>query len=247
MSRDPRRQLERPGYRWETCRPAHCLVFVAPLLAAFHAGSACVSAPLFTTGDLRRLLGVFGATAWYLPALLVGAALLIQHVVRGDSWHVRGRVLLGMVGESVLWALPLLAVNALLSRLLAANGMLAAGQRVVTADVLQAVGAGIYEEFVFRHIALGLVAWLLIRTMDSPARRDVVTLLVLLASSLAFGLYHHFPWPGHVVVPALNWGDVTWRTAAGVCLGLVYAYRGFGIAVGAHVVWDLYYVLVARA
>lgn len=245
MPTDDRHQLRRQGYRWDTCRPANCLVFVAPLLVVFHAGSAYVSAPLFATADLRRLLGMFGATAWYLPPLLIGAALLIQHVARGDRWQVRGSVLAGMVAESVLWALPLLAVYVLLRRMLAADGMLAAADGTVAADVLKAIGAGIYEEFVFRHILLGLVAWALVRNLDSAAKRDSVTLLVLVASSLAFSLYHHFPWPGHVHVPALNWGDVAWRTTAGLCLGLVYACRGFGIAVGTHVVWNLCCVLVA--
>ena len=221
----------------------NCLIFVAPMLVAFHAGSAYVRAPLFATEGLKRILGLFGATAWYLPPLLIGAALLVQHVARRDRWALRLPVLVGMLVESILWALPLLAVHYLVQRLLGSGGPLAAAGTEVQADILKALGAGIYEEFAFRYILLGLTAWFCIRNLDSPAKEDLVMLVVLVASALAFSLYHHFPWPGQVDAPALNLGDFTWRTVAGLCLGLVYAYRGFGIAVGAHVVWNLYCVL----
>lgn len=252
MSRSHSRQLRREGYRWETSRPANCLVFVAPILIAFHVGSAYVRAPLLATADLERILGVFGHAAWYLPPVLIGVALLIQHSARRDRWRVRPAVLAGMVVESVLWALPLLAINYLVGRLLVTDGMLAAAGTTIQVNVLQALGAGVYEEFVFRYVFLGLIAWACTRNLDSPAKRDLITLVVLVASSLAFSLYHHFPWPGHVSAPAVNLpafnlGDFTWRTVAGLCLGLVYAYRGFGIAVGAHVVWNLYWVFVACA
>jgi len=244
--------LRREGYRWETSRPAHCLAFVAPILVVFHVGSAYVRAPLLATADLERILGVFGPAAWYLPPVLVAAALLVQHSARRDRWRVRPTVLAGMAAESVLWAVPLLAINYLVSRLLATNGMLAAGGTPTQVNVLQALGAGIYEEFVFRYILLGLVAWACTRSVNSPAKRDLITLVVLLASSLAFSLYHHFPWFARVGAAAVNLpefsgGAFAWRTAAGLCLGLVYAYRGFGIAAGAHVVWNLYWVFVAAA
>ena len=235
---------ERDSYRWRTHRPVNSLLLVAPLLLVFHAGSASVEAPLFATRDLARILGVFGSTAWYLPPLLVAAVLMIQHAVRRDRWRLEGGVLAGMVVESVLWALPLLAINYLCSLLLSAGGALGAQDAASTVSALQAVGAGVYEEFVFRLILLGLVTWIFTNVLEVRKRKDWVTLLVLVASSLAFSLYH-FSWPADAVGVAFNWGDFTWRAAAGVCLGLIYATRGFGIAVGAHVTWNLYVVLLA--
>ena len=235
---------QRDSYRWRTHRPVNSLLLVAPLLLVFHAGSASVEAPLFATRDLARILGVFGSTAWYLPPLLVAAVLLIQHAVRRDRWRFEGGVLAGMVVESVLWALPLLAINYLCSLLLSAGGALGAQGDASTVSALQAVGAGVYEEFVFRLLLLGLVTWIFTNVLEVRKRKDWVTLIVLVASSLAFSLYH-FSWPADAAGVAFNWGDFTWRAAAGVCLGLIYATRGFGIAVGAHVTWNLYVVLLA--
>jgi len=133
---------ERDSYRWRTLRPVNSLLLVAPLLLVFHGGSASAEAPLFATRDLARILGVFGSTAWYLPPLLVAAALLVQHTVRRDRWDVRAGVLAGMVVESLLWAAPLLAINYLCSMLLSASGHLGAWDQTSTISALQAVGAG---------------------------------------------------------------------------------------------------------
>ncbi len=234
---------ERDSYRWRTLRPVNSLLLVAPLLLVFHGGSASAEAPLFATRDLARILGVFGSTAWYLPPLLVAAALLVQHTVRRDRWDVRAGVLAGMVVESLLWAAPLLAINYLCSMLLSASGHLGAWDQTSTISALQAVGAGVYEEFVFRLIFLGLVTWAVVNVFEIRKQKDWVMLIVLVASSLAFSLYH-FSWSPEAGGVAFNWGDFTWRAAAGMCLGLIYATRGFGIAVGAHVTWNLYYVAV---
>ena len=237
---------ERNSYRWRTLQPVNSLLLVAPLLLVFHAGSASVAAPLFATRDLGRILGVFGSTAWYLPPLLVTAVLLIQHAVRRDRWRLEGSVLAGMLVESVLWAAPLGAINYLCSLLLSTGGHLGAQEAASTVSALQAVGAGVYEEFVFRLIFLGLITWAIITVCEVRRGKDWVLLIVLAASSLAFSLYH-FSWSPEAGGAAFNWGDFTWRAAAGVCLGLIYATRGFGIAVGAHVTWNLYYVVLLAA
>ncbi len=46
------------------------------------------------------------------------------------------------------------------------------------------------------------------------------------------------------IIIAFTWGLFMFRAAAGVCLGIVYAFRGLGIAVGAHTLWNLYAVLI---
>jgi len=255
MSESGHYHREDDSYRWRTLQPINALLFVAPLLVAFHVGSALTEAPLaasddlglFATRDLERILGVFGSTAPYLPPLLVAAALLAQHAVRRDRWRFDATVFVGMIVESVLWALPLLALNYLCGRLLNTGGsMLAAGDGPQLVSVLKALGAGVYEEFVFRLVGLGLVAWVLVTVFSVRKRKDWVVLLAMVASSVAFSLYH-FSTAGGAMTPEFNAGDFTWRAAAGLCLALAFVTRGFGVAVGAHVVWDLYVILLTGA
>lgn len=255
MSEADHYRREKDSYRWRTLQSVNALLFVAPMLVAFHVGSAVIDAPLaaqdnlglFATRDLERILGVFGSTAPYLPPLLVGAALLVQHAARRDRWRLDATVFVGMVVESVIWALPLLALNYLCGRLLNTGGsILAAGDSPQLVNVLKALGAGVYEEFVFRLVGLGLLTWIIVNVFSVRKRRDWVVLFAIVASSLAFSLYH-FSAGGRAMTPEFNAGDFTWRAAAGLCLALAYVTRGFGVAVGAHVVWDLYVILIAGA
>ena len=50
----------------------------------------------------------------------------------------------------------------------------------------------------------------------------------------------------------MSWGQFAWdkfvfRAAAGTYLGAVFALRGFGIAAGAHILWNVYVVLYRAA
>jgi len=252
MSESSHYPRENVSYRLRTHQPLNALLFIAPLLVAFHVGSLIIKTPqaasddlgLFATRDLGRLLSVFGSTAPYLPPLLVIAALLVQHVVNRDRWRFDITVFVGMVIESAIWALPLLALNYLCGQLLnTGSGILAASDNPQLVGVLKAVGAGVYEEFVFRLIALGLLAWVVSTVFQVKKRKDWVVLFAMLASSVAFSLYH-FSAAGGVTATEFNMTDFTWRAAAGLCLALAFVTRGFGVAVGAHVLWDLYAVLV---
>ena len=241
MARKPPRLFEprRDTYRWLTHRPLHCLILVVPLLGLFHLGSAFSQTTLLASRDLERILGVFGATAWYLPpALIVGVLLLMQWGGK-FRWRVYPAVLAGMVGESLFWALPLFAVNYLCARLLNTSGLLAAGEATAFQRVLLAVGAGVYEEFLFRLVLVGVLAWSLADVLGM--KKDYAILIALVAGALAFSLYH-FSWSSEPSGAGFTWGSFIFRALAGVCLGVVFAYRGFGIAVGAHTLWNLYYV-----
>ena len=231
----------RSSYRHLTHRPLNCLLFVLPLLGLFHIGSAFAQTTLLASRHLERLLGVFGPTAGYLPPLLVVAALLLQHVAQRRTWRAQGVVLAGMVIESMLWAVSLYAVHYLCARLLHTTGVLAAGHgQTVFQKLLLAVGAGVYEEFIFRLIMVGLVTWTLHKVFG--LKRDWGILLAIVAGALAFSLYH-FSWTSPDV--PFEWEPFVWRAAAGLCLGVIYAYRGFGIAVGTHALWNLYCVLAS--
>ncbi len=94
------------------------------------------------------------------------------------------------------------------------------------------LGAGIYEELLFRLILLSLLAWGLRRTGVAPR---VSTLLAVLASSLLFAAAHHFGQYGEEFVRS----RFLFRSLAGVFFSAVFIYRGFGIAAGSHAAYDV--------
>ena len=94
------------------------------------------------------------------------------------------------------------------------------------------LGAGIYEELLFRLILLSWLAGLLRLCGIGPGRALAVAVV---ASSLIFSTAHY-------VVPGgdkLQWFSFVFRFLAGAFFAILYIYRGFGIAVGAHAGYDL--------
>jgi len=237
----------RSTYFQQTHRPLNGLLFVLPLLLFFHVGLWLSDAgemySLLAMNHLSRLLQFFlGTAAPVLPAVAVVAVLLVQHVARKAPWQFRLEVLLGMAGESVVWMLPLLALVLLVSKMGLMAMPLAASES--TGTVMQrlvlAVGAGIYEEFIFRLLFVGLAMLLLVKVFN--LRKEPVAVAAVVVSGVCFSLYHFTA--GQLIDASFPWFDFVFRALAGTYLGLVYLYRGFGIAVGAHASWDIYVFLV---
>ncbi|HUS90660.1 MAG TPA: CPBP family intramembrane glutamic endopeptidase [Phycisphaerae bacterium] len=223
------------GYVRQTQRPLTCLAFILLPLAAYHACTLRYGTDLLAPRDVARLLRYFGATANVLPPLMIVVVLLLQHVVHRHRWRVQPAVLAGMLAESALWVVPLFSLNYLTSRLLLAAGA-APHPAPWLQQVLQALGAGIYEEFIFRLVFLSLMLLLLVDLLE--LRRDLAAVGAVVLGAILFSLYHFSA--GQLTGSApFPWGHFVFRTLAGIYLGGLYVCRGFGIAVGSHAFWNL--------
>ena len=232
------RVLSGNDYLQQTQRPLNCLLFLLPMLLFFHLGLVLFKDPnqLLAVQHITRLMHFFvNSTTGFLPAFAVVGVLLIWHVARKDPWAVRPRVLAGMAGESVGWMLPLIALVVLVGKmgLAAAN----ADQGGTMQRLLLSVGAGIYEEFIFRLMFIGGAILLLVKVFG--LRREAIALAAVAASGVCFSLYH-FDAHQLLSLQAFPWSDFVFRALAGAYLGMLYLYRGYAIAVGAHAAWDIY-------
>lgn len=167
-------------------------------------------------------------------AVAAGFVLWVRHARRGRSFSldVAGPVVL----EAAIYALTM----GTLIRLVLHHVPLAvdlwlgdAGDRLVAS-----LGAGVYEELVFRLGACAGGAWLLMRAGAQPR---LAIVLAVIASSLLFSWAHHVgpygdPWDRHVFV---------YRALAGVVFALVFWFRSLAHAVYAHALYDVW-VLVIR-
>jgi hypothetical protein len=100
------------------------------------------------------------------------------------------------------------------------------------------LGAGVWEETVFRLGIMTGVALLLERVLGLG--RWVAMTLALLVSAGLFSAMHHIPPYGD----PLHLGVFTFRVLAGVFFGLIFWFRGFAIAVYTHALYDIYVLLV---
>lgn len=241
------RRVGRSGpadYFTATRQPLHCLVFLLPLLIACEiaavlvSGTAWPDSRLVAPRLLQRLVAWLGTDAAWVPGAVLLLTLLVWQVLSGHPWRVRAGVPLLMIPESLLLALPLLVLNQLLQQ--TAAGSADPQSAALPAHILVALGAGLYEELVFRFYLITGLAWLLARLARLP-RRSALGVAAALAA-LLFAACHFRP----VGVEPFRGARLVLLTVAGGYLGLVFVTRGLGIATGCHVAHNLIALLLAH-
>ena len=230
-----------------TREPVASIAFVLPLLLIYEVGVIVLGRgdpDLARAGVdywLRSGLGRLGLADRGLPPLAVLGGLLAWQAfpARGYRTRIQPSCLLGMAIESLILAIVLMGLARLvdlgLARLDESPIWLAASEledgNPFAPRMLRFLGAGIYEEAVFRlallPICFGALRILLVPEIPAGA-------LALTISALAFALAHH---AGTVGEPFAFY-PFFFRWAAGLYFAWIFEVRGFGVAVGAHAAYD---------
>lgn len=239
----------RHGYFAATRHPWPCLLFLLPLLLVYEAGVLWLGGArpevLRNGADtwLRWGLEAFGLQQLYWAPALVVALFLFwscrERYYRPDDLP---RVWTGMVFESALLAFGLWGVSRGLGPLLDQLGVKLAAANpadTVPARLVTFVGAGIYEEVLFRLVLFSGLSWLLLRVGFASL---LAFLLAALVSATLFAAAHNVGPYGEPFRPPV----FIFRALAGVYFALIYAVRGFGITVGAHAGYDILVGVVAQ-
>ena len=154
--------------------------------------------------------------------------------------HVSAKLFVFMAFESVLWGVLLSGATLLPLKTVLPNSLAAPIRSREFVGITLSVGAGMYEEILFRHLLAGQLCSYL--TGSRGWRGPMETLAVVLSLVLSSGLFSAM----HYVGPL---GDVftttsfLFRFGAGIALGIIYFTRGLGIAVYAHATYDVLLVL----
>lgn len=107
------------------------------------------------------------------------------------------------------------------------------------ANVVTGIGAGIYEELVFRLILI-VALMVLFQDILQTGHKISIILSVFISAAL-FAAYHHIVYlEGQFIQSSpFNWPEFSFRTIAGVYFAVLFAIRGFGITAGAHAFYDI--------
>jgi membrane protease YdiL (CAAX protease family) len=110
---------------------------------------------------------------------------------------------------------------------------------LLLANVVTGIGAGIYEELVFRLILI-CILMLLLQDVLKLNHENAIILSVLISAAL-FSAHHHVDLlSGRAnIVDPFNWTRFAFRTMAGVYFAILYAIRGFGITAGTHAFYNI--------
>jgi membrane protease YdiL (CAAX protease family) len=240
--------LARGGYFRISSQPWHILLFLMPFIVFYELGSTGiigggVSETLEAQDMLVRFFDLFGVLGLHLPAIALVLTLLVQQVLSKTKWTIHPGVLFAMVAESAFLTGPLIVVAIVLSSVTPAMGVQQATPPIGTQSpttfegIYLAFGAGIYEEMLFRLVLITLLHFIVTDVLGFKSKTGMIVAVVL--SALAFAWHHDA-----VASNGLNLRLGLFYTIAGVYFGVLFLARGLGIAVGAHLMYDLLVLVV---
>lgn len=226
------------GNYWiQSRRPLASLLFILPFLAVYEFGVLSLGPNAVRNGVdvwLRQLLDWLGFGQYFLlPALSIGILLAWQYTSR-EPWRISRGVLCGMAVESLLLAICLrliLYMQDVLTQTFAPAAV-SCNLSSTFGNFVMFLGAGIYEELLFRLIFLTAAIWAL-RQFGMKQKPGVVLAVIL--TSLLFSSAHYIGAQGE----SLQLYSFTFRFIAGVFFCVLFVYRGFGIAAGTHAAYDI--------
>ena len=190
---------------------------------------------------LLMFFDTFGLSArggLFLGGAAIIVVLLIWHVLTHDPWRLDRTTPALMAAESVAMTVPLL----ILGLVIGGAAAMAGGVRPPPPDLASmniwarltvSIGAGLYEELLFRMMLIAVLHTLLVDVGKLPSL--VGAGIAIVVSAAAFTWYH----PLRDEAGVLLWRRVGFYSLAGLYFGVVYVARGFGIVVATHAFYDI--------
>ena len=210
-------------------------VFVVPLFAIYQAGVLRYPSARNGTETIYRQLfhraNWIGAIAFNLAVL--GLLIFAIMRTRNERRHLPG-MYAWMFFEATFWAAALHVIAVLFPM-----AALSLSFEPLLSDLTAAIGAGIYEEGLFRFLLMGGMILVFSRSLGGPIKYVVPFSIVL--SALLFSYAHHVdsgiggePW---------HMGRFVLRALLGALLGAIFWVRGLGIVIYTHALYNVAVIL----
>lgn len=180
---------------------------------------------------MRQALSRFGIIGLYWLGALFFIAFIITFIAQKKKWKesvIVGNYFFIMTLESIFWSYILFILMSNMNILLMnPNGELLIQQ------ITLAIGAGIYEEFLFRVVLILIISSIL--TMTFRWSKNNVNIIAIIISAGVFSAFHFIGEFGDF----FSFKVFMVRFLAGIFLGFLYLFRGFGITAWSHSIYDL--------
>jgi hypothetical protein len=225
--------------------PRYSILFALPLLLLYEGLSALLThsavagvrngadvllKSLFVALGGRDGLVVFGVL------LVGGGAVLVVRDFKKSGEPLSARIFAWMLLESSVYAALFgFVVGWLTTLLLEGPRRLAVGGAAALdlhTQLVVSLGAGIYEELLFRVVLVGALMWGARRV---GAGTGLAATIAVIISALVFSAFHYVGALGDTFTVA----SFTYRAIAGVAFSVLYVTRGFGITAWTHALYDL--------
>ncbi len=179
--------------------------------------------------------GLLGMQGFGFVVLIGFAFVLFYHARQKESLSISSTSLILMVFESLIWAGGLFVVLSILD-----TQFLTHTVKGFVHQVILSVGAGVYEELLFRVLLISGLASVI--GFVFSAKKPVRLGGAIFISAIVFSLFHFFGSAGD----SYSFQLFMLRMIGGIYLGIIYALRGFGMAAWTHSLYDILILLVMQ-
>ena len=244
------------GYFYLSRTMTYSLIFIFPMLFIYEILVSLINESL-TTGIrngadviLKNLLFIFAGR--YVPlifTLIIFVGLAFAFFVERKKYEIKikKKYFLFMLGESIIYGLLLGIVVGKITRIILPNlsypnlvqnemQQIGLGTKIVLS-----LGAGIYEELLFRVILVSMFFGLL-KIFAKTWKNWIRYIISAIAAAFIFSAFHYIGAFGE----RFQLVSFTFRFVAGLVLNGLYLTRGFGIAVWTHAIYDIFVSLVMQ-
>jgi hypothetical protein len=235
---------------WRDSRaPRYSLLFALPLFVIYQILVA-VEAPgpaqglrsgadVILQGLFSEVAGRHGPLLFMVCLVGLGVWLIVRDLHRQHD--LRAGVLVLMLAEATLLALTFgVVVSALTAQLVRPTAVLVQGSIAAMGTgtrLMLSLGAGLYEELLFRVVLVGSIAWAGRRVLGwGPVLAGVWAALV---GALVVSACHYIGPYGDV----LQVYSFVFRAIAGLAFSALFLLRGFGITAWTHALYDAFLLL----
>ena len=182
---------------------------------------------------IRTFLMAFDLSAQHLTFVMIGIAFALIPVAKTRSHGVKLKAyfFLLMLAEAFTYSLVL---GGVLQSILRLSGLAAGGLgNGALQNFALSLGAGLFEEIIFRVILLNLIFFLLNYIFKNKVTTAVISVL---AASFLFSLSHY------IGSMADSWElySFMFRWIAGMIFTVLYFIRGFAITAYTHALYDIW-------
>ena len=181
---------------------------------------------------IRQLIMGFGNHSESIYGLLLmivffGIIFLNQNVVKKGS--LKFTFLFYMFIESLLWSLGFLILMSISEQVI----LSILDRNIIPEQFYLAIGAGIWEELLFRLGAIGICLSILTKIIKYSGIFSA--LIAIIIAAVLFSLFHYIGPFGDI----FTYKSFYIRTWAGIFLGSLYLFRGLGITAYTHIFYDM--------
>ncbi|KKO19540.1 MAG: hypothetical protein DCC43_14695 [Candidatus Brocadia sp.] len=219
---------------------ANSFLFILPLLALYEVGIALQGSSIKNASGvfIENFFTLFGKNGHLVFNSLVITFFLISIVYIEKKERLNFQTFVFMFFESMVYALFIGTVlGFFVYQILFPYALAQPFSMNMWLGVILSIGAGVYEEIVFRLLLITALSFIFATLLK--VSKPLSAVISIMTAALLFTAMHYVGTLGDVFTNA----NFTFRALSGVILSAIFLFRGLGIAVYTHAIYDVLSVI----